>query len=205
MDREPGPNTLDYPQTRIVPLTAETYRQVNNDPLGRARNNMQGAPPLPPGHAYGIKCIGSDSTVGDCLRGWYPLKEQLPDADLGKSNYVGKRNVDDTGRSFGVPSICADIPAPDRAKRSVADAQNYGDEAGAAALLHPQRFELMGIPDEDFLLRRPKEELESILQCAEVDTSRFGEIWRRTCSSSRASSTRISRRATRRCPRLLRP
>merc|ERR1719387_2203154 len=115
MDRTP---TLDYPQTRIVPLTAETYRQVNNDPIGRARNNMQGAPPLPPGHAYGIKCIGSDSTVGDCLRGWYPLKEQLPDPDLGKS-----------------------------------------------------------IPVEEFLLRRPKEELESILQCAEVDTSKFGEIY----------------------------
>merc|ERR1719181_2218229 len=161
--------------TRVVPLTAETYRQVNNDPIGRARNNMQGQPPLPPGHAYGIKCIGSDSTVGDCLRGWYSKDEQLPDKDLGKSVVVGRRNQCQTGRNYGVPSIRDDIGAP--RVRSVADAQNYGDEAGAAALLHPQRFELMGIPDEEFLLRRPKEELLSILECAEVPTKDFDFVY----------------------------
>ena len=39
---------------------------------------------VPPDHAYGIKCIGSDTTVGDCLRGWYSEEEQKAEPDLGK-------------------------------------------------------------------------------------------------------------------------
>jgi len=176
MDRDA---TLNYPKTRIVPLTAETYREVNCDPLGRAKNNMQGVQKcnytasgkLPPNHAYGIKCIGSDSTVGDCLRGWYDESEQNADYDLGKSQKVGRRNDCETGRAYGTPSIRADIAKP--ATRSCADMQNYGDEAGASALLHPQRFELMGVPDEEFILRRDKEEIKSILECANIETTHF--------------------------------
>merc|ERR1712100_983441 len=59
----------------------------------------------------------------------------------------------------------------------VADTQNYGDEAGASALLHPQRFELMGVPDEDFLLRRDKEEMKSILECADIHTQHFDMLF----------------------------
>ena len=81
MDRDGEGN---YPTTRIVPITAEAYREVTLDPLGRAKNNMQGRIPVPPDHAYGIKCIGSDTTVGDCLRGWYSEEEQKAEPDLGK-------------------------------------------------------------------------------------------------------------------------
>ena len=33
-------------------------------------------------------------------------------------------------RAFGVPSIRTDIPAPDPLKRSLANSNSYGDEAG---------------------------------------------------------------------------
>jgi hypothetical protein len=172
MDRDGEGN---YPTTRIVPITAEAYREVTLDPLGRAKNNMQGRIPVPPDHAYGIKCIGSDTTVGDCLRGWYTEEEQKAEPDLGKCIKVGRRNVLEQGRSYGVPSIRSDITKPER--RSCADTQNYGDEAGASSLLHPQRFELMGVPDEDFLLRRDKEEMKSILECADIHTQHFDMLF----------------------------
>jgi hypothetical protein len=169
-----------YPSTRIVPLTAEAYREVACDPLGRAKNGMQGSQPLKPDHAYGIKCVGSDTTVGDILRGWYTREEQMPEFDLGKCQKVGRRNVPpESNRAFGVPSIRTDKAKP--ARRSLADTFNYGDEAGASALLHPQRFELMGVPDEEFLLRRGREELQSILDCAGIKTPHFDMIFKTAC------------------------
>jgi hypothetical protein len=169
-----------YPATRIVPLTAEAYREVACDPLGRAKNDMQGTQPLPPDHAYGIKCVGSDTTVGDILRGWYTREEQMAEYDLGRSMKVGRRNVPPPGnRAFGVPSVRTDKPKPKT--RSCADTSNYGDEAGASALLHPQRFELMGVPDEEFLLRRDREELQSILTCAGIAIPHFDTIFDTAC------------------------
>jgi hypothetical protein len=173
MDRN---GDMTYPATRIVPLTAEAYREVAQDPLGRAKNDMQGPQPLPPDHAYGIKCVGSDTTVGDCLRGWYTREEQMAEFDLGKCQKVGRRNVPpENNRAFGVPSIRVDKGKP--ARRSLADTFNYGDEAGASALLHPQRFELMGVPDEEFLLRRDREELKSILDCAGIEAPHYEAIF----------------------------
>merc|ERR1712025_1485644 len=71
---------------------------------------------------------------------------------------------------MGVPSVRNDLAevgkAPMVHKRSVADTMNYGDEVGAAALLRPQRFELQGVPDTEFLHRRPREELKGIVNGA---------------------------------------
>lgn len=141
---------------------------------------MQGSQPLAPYHAYWIKCVGSDTTVGDCLRGWYSREEQMAEFDLGKCQKVGRRNVPPEGnRAFGVPSIRVDRTKP--GKRSLADTSNYVDEAGASALLHPQRFELMGVPDEEFLLRRGSDELQSILESAKIETPHFDMIFKTAC------------------------
>ena len=90
----------------------------------------------------------------------------------------------------GVPSVRVDIPAPDPRKRSVADQQNYGDEVGAHAVLQPQRFENLGVMDKDFLLRRDKDECESILRGAgyvraedgAVLDGKWEEVWKRAVS-----------------------
>ena len=64
--------------------------------------------------------------------------------DLGRSVRPGWRNIAPSEtRLFGVPSIRSDIPAP--GMKSVADHQNYGDEAGAETLLYPPRFADEGV------------------------------------------------------------
>ena len=75
--------------------------------------------------------------VRECI-GNYTPEEQQPDKDLGRSVRPGWRNTAPPSRTFGVPSIRSDISAP--GQKSVADHQNYGNEADAFALLYPPRF-----------------------------------------------------------------
>jgi len=101
--------------------------------------------------------------VHECI-GNYSPEEQLPDKDLGRSIRPGWRNIAPESRLFGVPSIRTDIPAP--SFKSVADHQNYGDEAGAATLLHPPRFSDQGVTQADFLEAHSKKELGDIFRSA---------------------------------------
>merc|ERR1711879_835742 len=55
-------------------------------------------------------------------------------------------------------------------------------EYGAASLLNPQRFESKGIADHEFLLRRPRDELKSLVEAGAVgggcfDDADFDAIW----------------------------
>merc|ERR1719355_282375 len=111
------------------------------------------------------RSITSDCTARSCILGYYALDEQLPDQDLGRCTKVGRRNMTKETRAFGVPSIRTDLEAPP-GRRSVADLTNYGDECGAAALLNPQRFDNKGVPGREFLLRRPKEELQGLVEAS---------------------------------------
>lgn len=167
-----------YPQTRIVQRTSEDFRQVANDHLGKSRHLGQGSPPVAPDHAFGVLRVGQDGTAGSLIRGRYPVAEQMPDADLGKCTKVGHRNFE-TEKYFGVPSVRLDLSAPPVHRRSVADPRNYGDEVDAGSLIRPQRFELLGVPDSEFVRRRPQEELASIVAGAgyEVSKEDFQEIW----------------------------
>lgn len=171
--------------TRVVTKVSEDFRDVNNDKLGLTRNMMQGRLPafIPPDFAFGAtaKEAGEGNTTRDCINGDAPLEQLLPDPDLGKCIIPGRRNQTSSSRAFGCPSVRADIPRP--AHRSLADVQNYGDEVAAAALLSPQRFETMGVPDEEFLCRRPKPELKRLIQaCAghkDTDDETFDAIYDR--------------------------
>merc|ERR1712070_526744 len=87
--------------------------------------------------------------------------------DLGRSIRPGWRNIADPNRSFGVPSIRDDVPAP--TLKSVADHQNYGDESNAGALLYPPRFSDQGITQVDFLLARSQEQMISLFKNAGFD------------------------------------
>merc|ERR1719456_673774 len=171
-----------YKQTKMVQKVCEDYRNVVHPKFSSKVHYMQGAkgPPMDPNWAYGIKSITSDCTARSCILGYYTLDEQLPDQDLGRCTKVGRRNLTQEKRAFGTPSIRTDLEAPP-GRRSVADLTNYGDECGAAALLNPQRFDNKGVPDREFLLRRPKEELRGLIDaggyCLDEAQMDFDEIW----------------------------
>jgi len=167
-------------RTKFVQRASEDYRNVAHCKIGKRTNLKQGSagPPMPPGHRYGVKSISSDFTARSCILGYYPLEAQLPDQDLGCCTKPGRRNVTMQTRAFGVPSVRTDVPAPPPGRKSVADPCNYGDECGAAALLGPQRFDNKGVPDSDFLIRRTKEELRSLIESCSYDLGEdFDELF----------------------------
>jgi EF-hand domain-containing family member B len=166
-------------KTRIVQKNVEDYRNVQHPKLYVAVHCKQGAngPPCGPDYRFGIKSGVSDYTAASCIKGYYSLEEQLPDQDLGRCTKVGCRNVTNESRAFGIPSVRTDIPAPPPGKRSCADTMSYGDECSAAALLNPQRFDNRGVPDREFLIRRPKEELRSLFESLNNDAVDFDSLW----------------------------
>lgn len=44
-------------------------------------------------------------------------------------------------------------------------------------MLHPQRFELMGVPDEAFLERRSRADLKEIIECSGCPMQNFDEVF----------------------------
>lgn len=157
-----------FKKTKLVQKVCEDYRNVEHTKLYEKKHPKQGAsgPPLPFDYRHGVKSGVSDYTAASCIKGYYSLEEQLPDKDLGMCTKPGRRNVTTETRAFGTPSVRTDIPPPPEHKRSVADFTAYGHECGCAALLNPQRFDDRGVPDSDFLVRRPREELQEIVEKA---------------------------------------
>ncbi|KAM4600416.1 EF-hand domain-containing family member B [Polymixia lowei] len=85
------------------------------------------------------------------------------------------------GRTYGVPTVRTDLPAP-RVKR-ISDTANYGEEATAAHLLYPSLRALRGVTEEHLFGPRAKEEIADIFQNVGVLLSRetFEEAWRLAC------------------------
>lgn len=167
-----------FPRTRVVNRTSEDYRQVANDKLSIGRNMMQGRPPVPAGHCFGVKS-GSDSEhAGDLMRGFYTPAEQKPDQDLGKCTVKGRRNFH-TKRPFGVASVRHDLLAPPQHKRSLASSTNYGDDHSAFSLIYPEKFGFRGVADGDFFVRRPPEEMRGVLEGAgyKLEDQDFRMLW----------------------------
>uniref|UniRef100_UPI00398EBD57 EF-hand domain-containing family member B isoform X2 n=1 Tax=Pristiophorus japonicus TaxID=55135 RepID=UPI00398EBD57 len=81
-------------------------------------------------------------------------------------------------RTFGVPSIRTDLPAP--RFRRISDKINYGDEATASALLNPSIFAQRGVFEKDMFIDRSQDEIKQIFCKAGVDMSRdtFEEVWK---------------------------
>jgi len=167
-----------YKRTRIVPKVCEDYRNVQNPKLFTKGHPKQGAtgPPVPVDNRFGIKSAKSEVTAGSCIKGYYSLGEQLPDQDLGLCTKPGRRNVTTETRAFGVPSVRTDIAPPPPNRKSLADMVSYGDDCGVAALVAPQRFDAKGVPDSDYLIRRPKEELRVLIENCGL-TVDFERLW----------------------------
>jgi len=152
----------------VVEKLLEDFRVVSTEGLGAVKNLGFGPKSVPPTHVYGMPSqSGPEWGVRECIGNYAPA-EQLPDKDLSKSIRPGWRNISvNENRVFGVPSIRSDVPAP--SLKSVADHQNYGDEAGAATLLYPPRFADGGVTQGDFLTAISKPEIADIFRCAGFD------------------------------------
>jgi len=84
----------------------EDYRDMGNT-LGRRRNRGLVDSSLPPSHSYGLPTGQDGWDAAKVLKGSYDERDQLPDADLGKTLTPGFRNismdVSDHCLSCGVP------------------------------------------------------------------------------------------------------
>jgi len=144
----------------------EDFREVNGEQLGKVKNLGFGDRGFGENQVFGMPSQkGPEWGTRECM-GNYTAEEQQPDKDLGRSLKPGWRNIAREGpdRAFGVPSIRKDIEPP--TMKSVADHQNYGDEAGAEVILYPPRFTDEGIDQADFLYARGKEEIADIFKSA---------------------------------------
>ena len=162
----------------VVEKLLEDFRVVSTEGLGQVKNLGYGTT-APSNHVFGMPSqAGPEWGVRECI-GNYTEEEQQPDKDLGRSIRPGWRNVGPPQRVFGVPSIRSDVPAP--ALKSVADHQNYGDEAGAATLLYPPRFADGGVTQADFLTSTSKAELSDIFRSAgfQLDDKQVDETFER--------------------------
>uniref|UniRef100_A0A3Q1GWY4 EF-hand domain family, member B n=1 Tax=Acanthochromis polyacanthus TaxID=80966 RepID=A0A3Q1GWY4_9TELE len=83
-----------------------------------------------------------------------------------------------SGRTYGIPSVRSDLPAP-RTKR-VSDTTNYGDASTTATLLNPSVHAGRGVHEEHFFCPRTKQEIAEIFKNVGVDISEdtFEEAWK---------------------------
>eukprot|EP00656_Telonema_subtile_P034871 TRINITY_DN3889_c0_g1_i1.p1 TRINITY_DN3889_c0_g1~~TRINITY_DN3889_c0_g1_i1.p1 ORF type:complete len:437 (-),score=104.55 TRINITY_DN3889_c0_g1_i1:229-1539(-) len=155
----------------IVQKTVTDFKAFNQDQLGKVKHTGAGLHGLADEHAFGMSTVKTASEWGtkECMEGNKTIEEQMPDADLGRSLQPGWRNTTNTDRAFGVPNVRTDRPVPQI--RSVADDQNYGDEANAKELLYPSTHAWKGVSLDDFYQPRGFDELFSVMQCSGFDLS----------------------------------
>ncbi|KAJ0399435.1 hypothetical protein P43SY_005374 [Pythium insidiosum] len=146
----------------IVAKQVEDQRSTM-DQLGRPRHlGASSSLSLPPDHVFGVKLSKGDESARGCIQGQYSEDEQQPDRDLGRAVSYGWKNATPETRSFGVPTVRSDIPAP--ARRSIADGQNYGDDASSKELLYPEEFASSGIQDDEFSQPRERSFLRKLFE-----------------------------------------
>lgn len=120
--------------------TVEAFRK-RGDILGQSRYLGQGSSERGHNFVYGKGRNAKKYGAQEILSGKFSVPpSEKDDADLGKSLTPGFRNIQAPGRTYGCPSIRTDVPKISIAKRSIADSQNYGDDATACELINPHRY-----------------------------------------------------------------
>jgi hypothetical protein len=136
-----------------------------------------------------VRSNNNANTAAHCLHFNVKTEDELkPERDLGSCDVKGKRNLLGD-RAYGTPSIRSDLPRPSIGNRSVANIRNYGDDVGTAALLHPQRFQALGVSDDHFLELRTRTDMHGLLTSAglAIDDATFARVWAATTSVGTAS------------------
>ena len=86
-------------------------------------------------------------------------------------------------RTYGVPTVRTDLPAP-KVKR-VADRTNYGDESHAHGLVNPSIYTNHGVYEKDFLLPRSRAEIWGIFTNIGVEMKQ--ELFDEVCNIAASS------------------
>jgi EF-hand domain-containing family member B len=125
---------------------------------------------------------GAKECVANLMHGAHSAQEQLPDADLGKSLRQGYRNIPppgiDPNRAYGVPSVRTDLHL--RTRHSIANAQNYGNEPDAMALLSPCSTADRGVNEDTYSQKRTAEDIRHLLDSTatiRLPDAEFNEVF----------------------------
>ncbi|OMJ80066.1 hypothetical protein SteCoe_19756 [Stentor coeruleus] len=154
-----------HPKTEIIKKTVEDFRNANHEELGKSKNLGTGLNNADSNRVFGVPTYKEPWDAGQCIRGNPAPQELAPDKDLGKSTRFGFRNdfkPGDEVRQFGVPTIRNDIEK--KSFKSVADPNNYGDEASVVQLLYPDYWLRFGINQSEFTRPRDVEEIRSLFE-----------------------------------------
>ena len=154
-----------HPKTEIIKKTVEDFRNVNSEELGKSKNLGTGKSNPEADRVFGVATYKEPWDAGQCIKGTPKPEHLVPDRDLGKSTRFGFRNTAKDGdeyRQFGVPTIRSDIQKKDF--KSVADPNNYGDEASVVQLLYPDFWLRYGLSQFEFSRPRELEDIRSIFE-----------------------------------------
>ena len=158
-----------HPKTEIIKKTVEDFRNVTHEELGKSKNLGTGRLAAEPDRIFGVPTYKEPWDAGQCIKGTPQQHELFPDKDLGKSNRFGFRNTVKTGdelRQFGVPTIRSDVEK--KSFKSVADPNNYGDEASVVQLLYPDCWLRYGISENEFMRPREIDNIRSLFEAIGV-------------------------------------
>lgn len=144
-------------QTVLLPRSVAETHSISSEVLGKPKNLGFGDRPQGKDFAYGTRQKFDEYGMKSLLSGGGGGNNTDEDLTLGrsiskiKSLRSGRPTIQDQPdqtKTFGVPTIRYDVPRP--ANKRITNAQNYGDDASAAALLYPTSFTANGLSDELF-------------------------------------------------------
>ena len=155
---------------RIVSKTYDDFKLSDAEELSRPKNLGQGHGRLRADHVFGKPSRSGElePSAKEVIHFGYVESDQQPDSDLGKCQKSGLRNVSESVRVFGAPSIRIDLPRKLSAFKSVADPRNYGNELDAKSLISPSISATSGIFEEDFLSFFSRSEMKKLLSDSDV-------------------------------------
>ncbi|CAE7931826.1 Efhb [Symbiodinium sp. KB8] len=149
------------PAAKVIPRRVAAARMFSTDQVGKPRALGLAAYKRAPPDSFGRPPASGDTWgAAECLRGDFTEEEMMPDADLGKATRPGFRNTTtDPDRVFGIPSLRTDVPPRNF---SIAEPQNFGQDAPLKSLVNPSRFMTRGVDHSDFAKKREVAELREL-------------------------------------------
>lgn len=169
------------PAAKVIPRRVAAARMFSTDQVGKPRALGLAAYKQAPPESFGRPpASGGAWGTAECLRGDFTAEETMPDADLGKATRPGFRNTTtDPDRVFGIPSLRTDVPPRNF---SMAEPQNFGQDAPLKTLVNPSRFMTRGVDHSDFAKKREVAELRELFDSigySYLSAAAFAAIYQR--------------------------